>query len=161
MSTFSPVGSRSSNGIMCVCVCVCARAHAFVCVCVCARARVCVYACVRACACVRAYVSECVCVWLCVCACVRGRNELKYALRGHIHIYRFISYCAHAHAHTHPQTIWGQRARSGYCLKSRDWRHLICHHTAIKKRYDMNNLFFRHKNKTDAAECTSTEVWHY
>ena len=42
MSTFSPVGSRSSNGMrMCVCVCVCVRVRACVracvCVCVCGR----------------------------------------------------------------------------------------------------------------------------
>ena len=51
MSTFSPVGLQSSNGMgMCVCVCVC----------VCARA--CVHACMRA--------SMCVCVCLSVCVCV-------------------------------------------------------------------------------------------
>ena len=42
---------------------------------------------------------ESVCV-LCV------RNDLKYALRWHIHIYQFIPYYASAiHAHTHPHTI--------------------------------------------------------
>ena len=82
MSTFSPVGSRSSNGM---------RIYVSVCVCMCL------------CACVRACVS--VCVYVCV-----DRINLKYALCWHIHIYisvhSVLCQC-YTQAHTHPQTIWG------------------------------------------------------
>ena len=82
MSTFSPVGLRSSNGMgMCVsqCVCVCLRA--------------CVHA--RACVCV----SVCVCVCVCVCLCVRERNELNvYTTLAYSRISSFRA--IHKHTHT-------------------------------------------------------------
>ena len=61
MSTFSPVGTLSSNGMR-MCVCVCVRA------CVRARVRACVRACVRVClsVCVCLSVSVSVCVSVCV-----------------------------------------------------------------------------------------------
>ena len=76
MSTFSPVGSQSSNAMRereCVCGWVGVGLCGCVCVCVCARAR----------------------------ACVRNGLEVVH-LRWHIHMYQFIPYYASAiHAHTH------------------------------------------------------------
>ena len=68
MSTFSPVGSWSSNGMrMSVGVCACAFVRAFV--------RVCVHACV------------------CVCVCVCGRNELEVcSTLTYPHNYQLIPY---------------------------------------------------------------------
>jgi len=56
----------------------------------------------------------------CMCVCVDGMNW-KCALRWHIHIsvHSVLCQCyTQAHAHTHPQTIWGWRtdgAKSGHC----------------------------------------------
>ena len=74
MSTFSPVGSQSSNAIReRVCVWVGGCGFVWVGVCVCARAR----------------------------ACVRNGLEVVH-LRWHIHMYQLIQYYASAiHAHTH------------------------------------------------------------
>ena len=77
MSTFSPVGSRSSNGMR-----------------------------------------------MCVCVCTEWTWSMHYA--GISTAYQFIPYYVNAilytqaHAHTHPQTIWGQQtdgANSGYCQR--------------------------------------------
>ena len=78
MSTFIPVGLRSSNGMrMCV-------SH-------------CVRACVRACVCV--WVSVCVTVCVCVCVCVCGRNELNvYTTLAYPRISSFSA--IHKHTHT-------------------------------------------------------------
>ena len=96
MSTFSPVGSRSSYGMR---ICVCVRA----CVCLFGLFVWCVYVCVClvglggwVCVCVRACVRACVRV----CVCVDGMNT-HYA---GISIYQFIPYYAsaiHKHTHTH------------------------------------------------------------
>ena len=104
MSTFSPIGSQSSDSMreresVCVCVCVCVSEYVHVCVCVCVRACVCacVYACVRVCVCVRACMRVC-----------EDRMNLKYAPCWHIHISVHYIRCqcyTEAHEHTHPQTI--------------------------------------------------------
>ena len=50
-------------------------------------------------------------VCACVCVCVDGMN-LTYALHWliHISVHSVLCQCyTQAHAHTHPQTIWGQR----------------------------------------------------
>ena len=86
VSTFSPVGSRSSNGMrMCVCVCV--------------------WTAYRQCPLLAPSVRG----LQMVCVRVDGMN-LKYALRWHFHISLPSVLCqcyTQAHAHTHPQTIWG------------------------------------------------------
>ena len=60
-----------------------------------------------------------------MCVCVDGMN-LKYALLWHIHrsvysvLCQYYNLYTQAHAHTPPQTIWGQRtdrAKSGYCRR--------------------------------------------
>ena len=65
------------------------------------------------------------CVCVCVCVCVMN---LKYALNWHINIIFISSFrtvpVPQAHAHMHPQTIWGQwtdGAKSGYCLFAFAW----------------------------------------
>ena len=59
---------------------------------------------------------ECVCVCVCVYVWTEWTWSTQYI---GISTYQFIPYYASAiHAHTHPQTIWGQRtdgAKSGYC----------------------------------------------
>ena len=78
MSTFNPVGLRSSNSMrMCVshCACVCVLAWVHACVCVC----------------------DSVCV--CVCVCVCGWNQLNvYTTLAYPHISSFSA--IHKHTHT-------------------------------------------------------------
>ena len=100
MSTFSPVNRQMVWGPQMV--------WEWVWVCVSVSVSVSVSVCACVCACVR------------VCMCVHGMN-LKYTLRWHINISLHSVLCqcyTQAHAHTHPQTIWGQRTnrvKSGYC----------------------------------------------
>ena len=127
-STFIPVGSWSSNGMrmcLCVCVCVCVCMCVCVCVCMCVCVCVCACACMHVCMCVGGCVTH-VCVWVracvrsCVCvrACVCGQNEPAACTTlacPHISSFRTMPV---PEAHTHPQTIWGQRtdrAKSGHC----------------------------------------------
>ena len=83
MSTFSPMGLRSSNGMgMCVSVCVSVRA--------CMQTRVCVC------------VPQCVCMCECALACVCGRNELNvYTMLAYP---RISSFCV-IHKHTHTRIL--------------------------------------------------------
>ena len=75
ISTFSPVGSQSSNG-MCVCVCVCA--------------------CLRSCKCVW------VCVCVCVPRCMFGQNGVSLSVHyTGIFMYDFILYYTSVYTHTH------------------------------------------------------------
>ena len=116
MSTFSPVGSWSSNGMrmcLCVCVCVCLRVCVHVCVCVyvcvCVCVCVCVHAHVRACMCAcalvgvwtRVCVSVCVsarmCALVCVCACLCVWTEWTCSMHYvGISTHQFIPYNASA-----------------------------------------------------------------
>ena len=87
MSTFSPVGSRSSN---CVCACACVRA--------------CVRACLRACVWVRERENVRSCVRACV--CTEWTCGMWYALRWHISTYQFIPcYASAIHKLTHTRIL--------------------------------------------------------
>ena len=78
MSTFSPIGLQSSNGMrMCVSLCMCACVRACVCVCAC----------------------MCACARVCACVCVCGRNELNiYATLAYPRISSY--HTVHKHART-------------------------------------------------------------
>ena len=117
MSTFSPIGLRSSNGMrMCMCHSVCA------CVCVCVCACACMFVCV------------CVCMRVCMRACVCGWNELNvYATLAYPRISSFSSLGASSN-HLRTANWHGWKwilpffwTESGSLYTSCD-RQEVCHH---------------------------------
>ena len=93
MSTLSPVGLQSSNGMrMCACV--------YVCVCVCVLCACCMCMCVRG----KYELEMCACVHACVCAYVRVCAWSVRTLSMHytdMSTYQFIPYYASVYRRTH------------------------------------------------------------
>ena len=67
-------------------------------------------------------VRECVCVSVCACMCVRACMCVWHI---QISAHSVLCQCyTQAHAHMHPQTIWGQQTngtKSGYCQTNALW----------------------------------------